>query len=162
MRSKGILDIEFILSVFVFVSTVSFVVIMAVISNIPLLQQLSVTEDLRSRNYQISEKILFTEGSPSNWDSNTVTSIGLSTGQMYALDLNKINNLSILCTNNYNRVKNLLGLDYENEMILNISYIDGSQILSCRPNFLSKRIESRIDRIGVIDGAPARMSVSVL
>jgi len=165
MSSKGVLDIEFILSVFVFVSTVSFIVIMVVLGNIPSLHHISTSEDIRSRSYQISEKLLLTEGKPSNWNSNTVTSLGLSSGDMYVLDINKINELGILCSNNNTRFKELLGLDYRNEVRINISYTDGSKIIMCGPSFISQRPESSIDRVGVIKlpgiNRTVRMGVSV-
>lgn len=160
VSKKGILDIEFILSVFVFVTTVSFVVIMVVIGNIPGLQQLSISEDLRSRNFQITENLIFSQGYPENWVEGNVTSLGLSSGDYYRMSLGKINNMSSLCQNNYQRVKDLLGLGYQNDVYINISYIDGEDLVMCNPG-VTKRSESEIYRIGMVGNRPARVVVSL-
>jgi len=159
---KGILDIEFILSVFIFVSTVSFVVIMVILGNIPGLQQMTIFEDMRSKNFQISEKLLFTEGYPVNWDENTVTSLGLSSNDYYVMDMNKISNMSNLCQNNYQRVKDLLGLSYQNDIYVNISYIEGGNLLLCGPSGPTKITEMEIERVGLVDDMPVRIAISLI
>lgn len=160
ISKKGILDIEFILSVFVFVTTVSFAVIMVVIGNIPGLQQLSTSEDLRSRNFQITEKLIFTQGYPEDWVEDSVASLGLSSGEYYKMSLNKINNMSSLCQNNYQKVKDLLGLGYQNDVYINISYTDGEDLLICSYG-VTKRSKSEIYRVGMVGDRPVRMVVSL-
>ena len=69
---KGIAELEFIISVFVFITTISFVTFL-IINNIPILHGLSASESLKSKSYQYSELLLFDEGVPMNREDESDT-----------------------------------------------------------------------------------------
>ena len=134
---------------------------MVVLGNIPGLQQLTISEDMRSRNFQISEKLLFTKGYPEDWFVSTVTSLGLASDEYYIIDINKINNMSELCQDDYERVKDLLGLGYQNDIYINISYIDGDDLLLCSPGGPTKQTEMEVERVALVNNTPVRVSISL-
>ena len=98
---KGMAEIEFILSVFVFITTVSFVTSI-VISNMPLFHSTSTSDTLKAKSWQYSEMLLLDEGDPANWQTlpfDEVNRIGLSTGKRYVIDQDKITKLAAFCLN---------------------------------------------------------------
>ena len=105
---KGVVNIEFVLSILVFLSTITFVSFI-VISNIPYIHHESISEHIKSRAYQVSYLLLFDEGHPTDWNENTVAKLGLSNGNPYELDEDKIADLNDLCGSDKNRTKELLG-----------------------------------------------------
>jgi hypothetical protein len=148
---KGVVDIEFILSVVVFLSTISFVSFL-IIGNIPLLHGNAASEDLRSRAYQVSQILLTDRGEPVNWDPNTVTRIGLTNGEGYVLNTTKIVNLQTLCTGSYTTVKSLLGQDYRTDFHISVKDSGNQTLLYCGPPVLSLlRPEFRIVRVAVLN-----------
>ncbi len=130
MTMKGVIDIEFILAIVIFVSTISFVSF-TIISNIPVFHNQANSEDLRSRAYQISEQLIFSSGEPQNWDATNAKTIGLSTGYAYILSNSKITSLAAMCSSNYTYVKYMLGQDYRNDIIINITSLAGVSKLNC-------------------------------
>lgn len=131
MSSKGIIDIEFILSIVVFLSVIVFVSFV-LIGNIPVFHRESLNEDLRARAYQVSQLIVFDEGYPENWDPTNVQRIGLSTGEAYRVSAIKISNLAAVCTN-YNKLKSLLSQGFGNDVKLSIVNSTGQLLLNCGP-----------------------------
>ncbi len=157
---KGFQEIEFIISVFVFITTISFVTLV-IINNVPLFYNIALTENIKAKSYQFSEILLFDEGYPKNWDTmqlSGINRIGLSTGQNYFLSPNKISKLSEFCSapDDYETVKNRLGVAQERDIIIEASYIDGSPITGsvqiCAPPFITKiRQQFQTTRFGVLD-----------
>ncbi len=137
---KGIINIDFIVSILVFVSTLSFVAI-SIISRIPLFHHEAYTDDLRSRTYQVSHLLLFDRGWPENWNEANVERIGLSI-EPYILNRSKIDSLEILCSNSYEKVNSLLA-DINTVVTINITLSDGNQILSCGPRLTRTGFEVR-------------------
>jgi hypothetical protein len=158
---KGILDIEFILSVVVFLGAVAFAIFMIALNVIPTVHIYSETEDMRSRVYQISEILLFSEGNPKNWDETNVNSIGLSSSEYYILDAKKIFNLSNLCRYNYQRVRELLGMEYSMDIMINMSYSDGTSLSLCRQRFTKVRPEYAISRLAVLNDSGSLSVVKI-
>lgn len=131
---KGAIDIEFILSAFLFVSTIVFITL-SIIRNLPVLQEKSLAENLQSTSYQISD-LLLEKGHPPNWhllDIDSVARIGLESDD-YVLDPAKVSRLSALCANpgDYKKLREKM---MNNDFII---LINGStEILNCEPPVLS-------------------------
>ena len=157
---KGFQEIEFIISIFVFITTVSFVTLI-IINNIPLFYNIALTENLKAKSYQFSEILLFDEGYPKNWNTmqlSDINRIGLSNGQNYFLDINKISKLSEYCSNpnNYEIVKTKMGVGQGRDIIIEASYLDGSPVASslnlCAPPVATKiRQQFQTTRFGVLN-----------
>ena len=160
---KGVLNIEFIVSVIVFLITLSFVS-MSIINNAPFLHQESFIENLKSNAYQVSQLLLLDEGlsdsGNTNWNKDNVVLLGLSAGEEYILDQNKISELDNLCNEDYEKVRGLLA-DYKTYITLSIIRPDGSQILDCRPEE-KKGITSVVKRHAVVNGEVVRFDISVI
>lgn len=159
---KGIIDIEYLLAIAVFLTTISFVTII-IMSNVPLFHREAVSEDLRARAYQISELLLFDRGDPVNWDQVNVNRIGLSTGTRYKLSSLNIVALKELCTANYQRVKNLLGQDYRTDVLIEVTDQDDNLLARCMPaSVTTVRPNFQITRFAALDnGKIAKLTVSV-
>lgn len=158
---KGMAEIEFIISVFVFITTVSFVTSI-VISNMPLFHGASMSDTLKAKSWQYSEMILLDEGAPTNWQTlsfNDVNRIGLSTSKRYVLDKDKIDKLAAFCSSSYASVKDKLGLDIKNDIIIEASYIDESPVTGgsktiCGPGAISQiRPRFQTVRFGILNDA---------
>ena len=164
---KGVLDIDFILSVFVFLSVIVFVT-SVIIGNIPVFHRESLNENLRARSYQISELLLFDQGEPPDWspvvgDPNEVKRIGLSTGDAYEISRVKIDNLEIICSD-YSRLRTLLIQDLRNELKVSISDASGNVLLDCGPAVSATILpEFPVTRYGVLeDNTIVKILVSVV
>lgn len=164
---KGILDIEFILSVMVFLGVTAFAVFMIAVNIMPSIHRFSVTEEMRSRTYQMSEVLMSSQGSPVDWNETNVNSLGLSSQEFYILDPTKIDNLKKLCDSNYDRARELLGYDYTTDISINITYNDGTSSSLCgqksrtrlRPEYTINRV-AVINRTGVL--SIVRLSVGLI
>jgi len=100
------MDIEFVLSIIVFLSIISFVTYV-IISNIPVFRTEAAAEDIRSKSYEISQLLLLDKGTK-NWAkdvSNGVpldeVRIGLSSERRYVLEATKVEVLDGLCNDAY-------------------------------------------------------------
>lgn len=157
---KGVADIEFTLSVIVFLSIITFVTFV-IISNIPLLRSESYNNDLRSRAYEVSQLMMFDTGEPANWTNATVKRIGFSAGERYSISIDKINNFSALCSapSGYQSVKAMLGQNFTdirvNITAPGVNVQCGSQVTK------TSRTEFAITRFGVINSTNATMMLSV-
>ncbi|MCX6815516.1 MAG: hypothetical protein NT120_01520 [Candidatus Aenigmarchaeota archaeon] len=160
---KGIIDIEFILSVVVFLSTISFVA-MLIINNIPVFHGDSVSEDLRARAYQISQVLIFDKGAPEYWTVGNVLRVGLSNGTKQTMNTTKIANLASLCSSSYENTKSLLGQDYRTDIKIKIIDAANQTLLDCKPQVISLiRPEFQIIRFANLDDKRiVRIAVSVL
>lgn len=156
---KGFQEIEFIISIFVFITTISFVTII-IINNIPLFYNIAISENTKSKSYQFSQILLFDEGYPKNWNSvdlSQTNRIGLSTGEKYILDINKINRLSQFCSlpNDYETVKSRIGVAVERDIVIEVSYVDGSPVTGsiqvCKPPVTTRvRQQFQTTRFGIL------------
>ena len=139
---KGVFDIEWILGSIVFMTTVSFIVIL-ISTNLTILHDRAAADNLRSESFQSSLILLFDKGYPSNWNDTNVQRIGLSTGSPYVLDSAKIDNLRTLCQTNYSKVRQF----FNNDVAISIDYVNGGNIINCsapvisvsRPRFVTSR-----------------------
>lgn len=133
---KGILDIEFAVSLFVFLVVLSFVTI-SIVGTIPLLREQALTDDIRSKAWQLSELLVFDTGEPSSWTIETVRRIGLSNGTRYGIDSTKITRLRTLCDgrDGYLRVKELLTVSVRNDIMITIT--EGGASFRCAPPAIS-------------------------
>jgi len=157
---KGVADIEFTLSVIVFLSIITFVTFV-IISNIPLLRSESYNNDLRARAYEISQLLMFDTGEPANWTNATVKRLGLSSGERYSVSMDKANNLSALCSapGGYQAVKSLLG---QNLTDVRINITAPGANVQCGPQITrTSRTEFSITRIGMINATNATMTMAV-
>ena len=155
---KAIADIEFILSAFLFVSTISFITL-SIIGNLPVLQEKSLAANLQSTSYQISE-LLLDKGYPTNWHLlaiDDVARIGLESDD-YMLDSAKVSQLSALCENDYNKLRAKM-MNYDFMIIINGS----TEILNCEPPVVSLiRPQFVTTRHAVYNGNPVDLIVVVL
>lgn len=164
---KGLEEIEFIISVFVFITSLSFATIL-IVNNIPLFHGTAASETLKSKSWQHSEMLLFDEGYPMDWETRPLSEIkrvGFSTGRRYFLDTDKLTRLNALCmSQGYNTTKGLLGLDPRNDIIVEASYMDDSPVIGlsktiCKPSVVTQlRPQFQTVRIGLIDSPDRQMA----
>lgn len=140
---KGIVNIEFMISVFVFLVTISFIILTLTGSLIPLHKDASLNS-MRSVGYQLSQVILFDEGDPKNWDPINVNRAGVSGGEKYLVSSAKIANFNATCAANYSK---LLDMYFGNKKLLfkvNITDSSGRNMLNCgnanNPQFSIRRL----------------------
>lgn len=161
---EGIVDIEFFLSIVVFVVVISFVSMM-IVGNMPLLRSSSVSNDLRSRAYQASYQLVFykglnEDGTSTEWDAGDVSQLGLAKNR-YRLDMAKINELYSLCSSNYSRFRELLAQDFRRVVILNISTPTASW--QCSPSVVTRiNPEFRVIHLAELNGESATITLSVI
>jgi hypothetical protein len=160
---KGVIDIEFILSVVLFFGTITFVSFM-IISNVPVFHNEAVNDDIRARAYEISQVLMFDEGYPKDWSAANVKTIGLSAGEHYILSEDKIASLNALCSSNYTLAKNMLGQGFRNEIKITITDSNGAELLTCLPRSrVSGRPEFVISRFATLpDKRIVKIDVGVL
>jgi hypothetical protein len=157
---KGVVNVEFILALLVFVTTLVFITT-ATLSSIPNIHEQAISEKLKTNIYSVSEIIMFDKGYPENWDSTTVQKIGLSSGQPYILSIDKINNLSELCRNDYQKMLSALNLENYN-IIINITRDDGTNILYCKPRAVTMiRPTFYMKRTAVVENNIATLEVFI-
>ena len=131
---KGIVNIEFIMAVFIFLSSISFTTL-SIARDFFSIREASFSDTIKLQVTATSQLLLFDRGFPENWETGPVTDVkrlGLSSGNKFILDLNKINALQTFCTSNYAKIKDLLNV--QGDIILNIKAIDGTQFLDCKPS----------------------------
>ncbi len=150
---KASVNLEFIVSVFVFLTTVSFIT-MTIINSIPSFRFISTSEMNNAKAYSISEILLFDEGYPNDhnaWSSSNIPQrIGLSTGKKYLISIGKINKLQDLC-NNYNNIRNIFGTDVIIEIQNNDNILADTYTLKCPERRGSSTSEFLMNRFAVID-----------
>jgi hypothetical protein len=152
-RSKGIVDIEFMVSIIVFLTVLTYVTF-AVINLLPRLHQESFDQDIKSKVFQISELLMFNEGEPADWQTkpllDDVKRFGFSSGGNYSMDVSKITKFDQYCSANYAKVKDLLGLDYTNDILVDIKIVGNGAISQCHPLAISTvRTVTTIVRLGL-------------
>ena len=157
---KGFVDVEFILSVLLFLTTIFFITV-SIVRNLPVLQEKSLAENLQSASYQISG-LLLDKGHPEDWhllDVDSVARIGLER-EDYVLDPAKVSRLSVFCANpgDYNKLREkFMGYDFI------ISVKGSTEVLNCEPPVLSLlRPKFVTVRHAVYNGEPVDLTVVVL
>ena len=139
---KGIINIEFVISLMVFLSTVTFVSIM-IINNLPILRYESLSNDMRSEAYQISNILL----------------MNFSSQEPYVLDINKINQMKTDYCSNYETFRNLFSKD----IILEMEQLDGTELLSCKPSVETLlKPEFTLNRFATVNNKIVIMSLSIV
>ena len=156
---KGVTNIEFVLSVFVFLGTLSFIAFL-VINSMPFYRQNALSEDIKAESYQISELLVLDRGEPIVWGKNNVKRIGLLGDEFYVLDFGKITTLDAMCKSNYDKIRNLFG---KNDLEINITYLDNNlQILDCKNSTSITRLKFTVTRFAVVNNRIAKVDVSVI
>jgi hypothetical protein len=154
---KAAINIEFMVSVFIFLSVIISTVIIIERELVPL-EEMTRSEDVKTKGYYISDMLIFDRGFPENWDSTNVGRIGLSAGENYLLSLDKIQQLDALCTEDYARMRRILG--QVNDIGIGIRYLNGESILDC--NARGGDIELFVERDCIVNGRIAILNVTVI
>jgi len=145
---------EFVISVGVMLSLISFIVITSERSVSRIEQQL-LFEKKRAIAWQLSELFLSHPGYPRNWsDLNEVKVLGFSTGERGVFSLEKIMAINSCSPLEYESLLDKLGLR-ESSFVLSFYLIseDGKIKLSeCSPPVISKLASrAKITRLGVLE-----------
>ena len=154
MKCKGVVNIEFILSVVVFLTATVFISI-TVINVIPSIESESARNNMKMRAYQISNILLFDSGYPEDWNSGNAERIGLS-GGMYEIDKSKVASLQEICKSDYENLSSLFGSDLNIEITA-----DGNSILSCKSPHAARRF-FELKRYSTVEKKVAEISVVVI
>ncbi|MFH0949231.1 MAG: hypothetical protein V1802_01975 [Candidatus Aenigmatarchaeota archaeon] len=147
---KGITNIEFIVSVFVFLSTITFITTF-IIGKVPALHHDAMIDTAKLNSYTLSQILILDKGFPDSWDSTNVKTIGLAI-QPYNLSSAKILEIKELCTN-ITRMRELVG-----DVVINITYIDGGQVADCKTSILPVMLF--YTRFALLDGKAVRVQVA--
>ncbi len=127
---KGVVNIEFIMAAFLFLGSISFVML-SIGREFFSFREASVADNYMQENENMLQMLMFDRGYPENWNAGDVKRLGLSSGEKFILDKNKIDILEGLCDSSYEKVKDLLGV-MEN-VIISIKGLDGALYLDCKP-----------------------------
>lgn len=142
---------EFYISLFIFITTI--ILIANQIISYRNLYFKEVKKDiLLGEAYKISQMLVNDAGEPENWDMNVngAKRIGLlKSGSLKTnfLSFNKVAQFHILCKNNYELLKNLLGLDYDFSIVLVTN--QGNYLIDCVRPFGEEVF--KIERIVALD-----------
>jgi hypothetical protein len=70
--------------------------------------------DMQKKILQVSDSLVRISGVPDNWDSSTVETVGLSTGEENVLDSGKVSEFLSMLGTDYNRTRAMMGMgNYE-------------------------------------------------
>ncbi|MBI5061468.1 MAG: hypothetical protein HZB67_04095 [Candidatus Aenigmarchaeota archaeon] len=154
---KGLANLEFIISVAIFITVVSFVTI-TVFNTIPRLHSESVSEDMKARVYQISEALM-SRGYPENW-ADDVKRFGLVEDD-HVLSAYKIDLLDNICktVDGYKKVRDSFS-DYS--IKIEVSDVDGNNFLICEPPVKIISTEFSLERVAVLRDSMKSDSSTVL
>ena len=137
---KGATNIEFLIAVFVFLTTIVFISF-SIIGNVPLLHGRASADSIRSLTFQFSEQLIFDKGLKESdnsdaWTATDVARVGLSTGTRHKISRSKVEELTKLCESHagYKRLTELAGKDVD--VSIGIRF-NGTDINICRPAVLS-------------------------
>jgi hypothetical protein len=148
---KAAVNIEFILSMVVFLGAVTFVTFSLINVTLPFFHKEAINDEIKSKAFHISELLLFKEGNPSDWDENNVGGLGLSTGDSYVLSASKVLALNATCAKSYEKVRQLLSQN-QFDVSIDITGLNGNAYCKCGPLVKSvARPEFSVQRIAVLD-----------
>lgn len=150
--SCGIINIEFIISVLVFLGTIFFLII-SVANSVPQYHEASLLTSLRSRSFAASEVLLLDEGAPRSWSADNAERIGLATPEKYVLSLQKINEMKAMCNSNYTRVRDLVMTDPRFVITINVTNLEtGETYVNCAPDVETLVLpQSIVKRYGILE-----------
>jgi hypothetical protein len=141
---KGIINIEFVIALLVFISTVSFVSMM-VINSLPALRYEAISNDMKSRAYQLSNVLL------ANFSN-----------QDYVLDMNNINEMkNKYCSSpdDYENFRNL----FSEYLTLEIEQLDGTELISCKPAIETRlKPEFTLKRFATVNNEIIVMNIGII
>lgn len=163
---KGVINIEFFVSVAIFLSTIFFIV-MSIVNSIPQFHNEAVLSSLRAKTFGASQILLLDEGSPRNWQTRPLSAVnrfGFSTSRKYIISRAKIDRLAVLCTpGNYPAIRNILVGDPNLIVTINVTDLEtGTQYLYCSPTAATLVFpKSSVKRYAVLDTNGNRVSIQV-
>jgi hypothetical protein len=164
---KGITNIEFILSMFVFLTTITFIAF-SIIMNIPLLHGRAGSENTRSLAFQFSEQIIFDEGlresddlPADDWSSDDLARIGLSSGKRYEILESKLDELRDLCSTREGRRRVSGFVDSRSDVFISTTF-DGEEDVICIGPSSIVRNEFGISRAVVMDDESGIVTIKVV
>ncbi|MEM5794508.1 MAG: hypothetical protein QXU07_04675 [Candidatus Aenigmatarchaeota archaeon] len=135
---KGELSfVEYIASMGIFISFVAYIFFL-LLRYYPLYLQEMESERKRLEAYQISELLINDFGEPANWETlvlDSVKRIGLSDdlkNKTNLLNLAKINSLQSFCNQDYYKVKEKIGSDFDFSLIL-FDLSNNQLLINCFP-----------------------------
>lgn len=127
---NGFVNIEFMVSVFVFLVTIGFI-LLNIAGNLVPLHRDTALDIMRSKTYQLSQVIIFDEGDPKNWDENDVNRAGLSTGEKYVISAAKITSFNSTCANNYDKLRDMFFGNRRFQIRINATDSSGKTVIDC-------------------------------
>jgi len=144
---KAIANVEFIISIAVFLVVISFVTITA-FNVLPVFHRETLSEGSKAGLYQFSELVV-SEGYPKNWsdDARNTKTYGLSSQERYILDAEKISTLDSLCKTDYEKIRDSFG-EYDIKLV--VERLNGTVLLDCQQPIKQLSRELYIDRFGVL------------
>ncbi len=159
---KGVLDIEFVLSVFLFLGTISFVTVLIGRESVAL-QNSAISDNMKSESYQISQILMFDKGSPADWENGpkeNIKRVGLSSGENYFLDADKLAMMDALCSSDYNFVSGMLTKFHVN---IAIKSTNGNVLYNCEPSFeTAKRPKFVTERKALLNNEVVEITVTLI
>ena len=136
---KGMLDIEFILAIAIFIGTSSFI-LLTINSRMPFLEEKSDFNNIMAESYRISDVLIYGSGTP-GWESainanpDSVERIGLSGGRRFYLSSEKLLSLNTFCNppvaENYVKLNSML--TSRGGVEIQVTDRAGSALVSCQP-----------------------------
>jgi|GEM_PF-1920130 len=136
---KAQVNLEFIISVGVFISTLTFVTA-SVTGIFPEFQNEVNKNILKSRAWQISE-ILFEKGYPENWKTlDEVSMLGFSDDEYYILNKTKLTAINQCDSASYDKLRKLFSIGVRRDFIINITLLEKNgerEYVYCGPKVIS-------------------------
>lgn len=165
---RGFIEVEFIISVMLFLTVIVFIVV-SISREIPSLENMANIDNIRANGYAVSQMLLFDKGEPQNWGALTeydrIKRIGLSSGEPYILSMDKINNLENFCRDR--GYQNLMAMFNQNEINITVKYLgdcpaDCSLVKSCGIGAEKPvAVKFIINRFGVADDRIVNVTVTI-
>ncbi|MBI4019595.1 MAG: hypothetical protein HY364_05070 [Candidatus Aenigmarchaeota archaeon] len=157
---KGMLDIEFILAIAIFIGTASFI-LLTINSRIPFLEEESDFNNIIAESYRISDMLIYGSGTR-NWEillaSNpeAVETIGLSSGKRFYLSEEKLSTLDSFCNPPVaaNFVKLTSMLTSGGGVGIQVTDQSGNVLVFCPPPAIAGVSEYTARRVALLDKSP--------
>jgi hypothetical protein len=166
---KGQISYEFYFALSIFVIFTTYIIFQVMVASPNYVRQLQ-SQNTMLDAFRVSELLVDDNGYPVNWQSNPSLTrrLGLSDETRNVtnmLSAAKVNSFGSLCSSDYSRVKQLLGLGPSTQMIVSISNIaTNSNMVACiPPQVVSKNTDIvSITRLAALnDGTYANITVTV-
>lgn len=158
---KGqLITIDMVIGVLIFASIVF---LTASIRNIIIseLQKDTAKNMLMREGISATDILIMTTGNPYNWTAETenITQLGIAKYKSHVLDNAKINELTILAANKYNRTKEILGIS--REYLLIIEDLDKNKLYQIGNSSLNSTNTISISRFAVLNGNITKVKLIV-